>query len=318
MSKYNNQYCKDLARRLSLKDLEECLYFPKYFTIETCNNCNARCTMCPKGQAGTKGMQIMEDAVFDKIVKELEGYCDWIEMISLNSDGEPLLDKKIALRIKKLKDIGIRHINISTNAQLLTKDKIEELLESGLDDLRISIDGFTKETYEKVRQGLNYDIVKANTLNMLQMRNLAKSSMKIRIRMVELEENADEREDFLKFWQSKAGEEDKIQLMPMHTWSGKIADEEKRKIDFYADKPCVSVFSSFTINYDGKVQLCDSDIEQQEIVGDIREQSIRDIWQGGKMEQIRGWHADEKRNNIPICQGCDHWSRHFKESIGQE
>ena len=162
------------------------------------------------------------------------------------------------------------------------------------------------------------DIVKANTLNMLQMRNLAKSSMKIRIRMVELEENADEREDFLKFWQSKAGEEDKIQLMPMHTWSGKIADEEKRKIDFYADKPCVSVFSSFTINYDGKVQLCDSDIEQQEIVGDIREQSIRDIWQGGKMEQIRGWHADEKRNNIPICQGCDHWSRHFKESIGQE
>ncbi len=318
MSKYNNQYCKDLARRLSLKDLEECLYFPKYFTIETCNNCNARCTMCPKGQAGTKGMQIMEDAVFDKIVKELEGYCDWIEMICLNSDGEPLLDKKIALRIKKLKDIGIRHINISTNAQLLTKDKIEELLESGLDDLRISIDGFTKETYEKVRQGLNYDIVKANTLNMLQMRNLAKSSMKIRIRMVELEENADEREDFLKFWQSKAGEEDKIQLMPMHTWSGKIADEEKRKIDFYADKPCVSVFSSFTINYDGKVQLCDSDIEQQEIVGDIREQSIRDIWQGGKMEQIRGWHADEKRNNIPICQGCDHWSRHFKESIGQE
>ena len=99
----------------------------------------------------------------------------------------------------------------------------------------------------------------------------------------------------MKFWQSKAGEEDKIQLMPMHTWSGKIADEEKRKIDFYADKPCVSVFSSFTINYDGKVQLCDSDIEQ-----------------------IRGWHADEKRNNIPICQGCDHWSRHFKESIGQE
>ena len=53
--------------------------------------------MCPKGQAGTKGMQIMEDAVFDKIVKELEGYCDWIEMICLNSDGEPLLDKKIAL-----------------------------------------------------------------------------------------------------------------------------------------------------------------------------------------------------------------------------
>ena len=36
---------------------------------------------------------------------------------------------------------------------------------------------------------------------------------------------------------------------------------------FYADKPCIAVFSSFTVNYDGVVQLCDSDIEQQEVVG---------------------------------------------------
>ena len=146
----------------------------------------------------------MEDEVFDKILNELSRYNDWIEMICLNSDGEPLLDKKIALRIKKLKDIGIKRVNISTNGQLLTR--------------------------EKIRAGLNYDIVKRNVLNLIEMRNNANSDLEIRIRMVELEENIQEREAWLNFWQEKVGRTDKVQLMPMHKWSGKITEEKSENI----------------------------------------------------------------------------------------
>ena len=259
-------------------------------------------------------------------------------MVCLNSDGEPLLDKKIAERIRKLKDIGMKHVNISTNAQLLTKERAQELLEAGLDDIRISLDGFTKETFEKVRKGLNYDMVKENVLidhvtasgvtveintkeenvlNLIEMRNCMDSEMEIRIRMVELEENKAEREDWLAYWKSKVKDTDKVQLMPMHTWSGKIAEEEQERIIFYADKPCISVFSSFTINYDGTVQLCDSDIEQQVVLGNIINASVREIWQGEKFELIRRQHANGKRNQIAICQGCDHWSREFKENISK-
>lgn len=318
MEKYGSEFCENLAKKLNMKNLSECEYFPKYFTIETCNNCNAHCIMCPKGQKGTHSIQLMEDAVFDKIVEELHDYNHWIEMICLNSDGEPLLDKNIAARIRKLKDIGIKHVNISTNAQLLTKEKVQELLEAGLDDIRISLDGYKKETYESVRKGLNYDIVKTNVLNLIEMRNLADNNMEIRIRMVELEENAGEREEWLNYWKSKVNKTDKVQLMPMHTWSGKVAEEKRERILFYADKPCISVFSSFTINYDGIVQLCDSDIEQQVVVGDIKKESIREIWQGEKFEKIRKHHADGERNNIEICRGCDHWSREFKENITKD
>ena len=103
--------------------------------------------------------------------------------------------------------------------------------------------------------------------------------------------------------------------MPMHSWSGKILDEEISQIEYYADKPCISVFSSFTINYDGIVQLCDSDIEQQMVMGDVKEASIQEIWQGEKFEYARSLHANAERNRIQICQGCDHWSRDFKETI---
>lgn len=313
MRNYSGKYCRDLAARIFLEDLEACRYFPKYFTIETCNNCNAHCIMCPKGQKGTKKMEIMEEALYDRIVKELTGYADWIQMVCLNSDGEPLLDKGIGSRIRKLKEAGIRHINISTNGQLLTGEMIHQLIDSGLDDIRISLDAYYKESYHKIRVGLDYDTVKQNVLNLIRIRNEKKSPMQIRIRMVELEENKSERSQWLSYWKEQAGAQDKIQLMPMHTWSGEIAEEREEKIQFYRDKPCVSVFSSFTINYDGTVQLCDSDVEQQMLVGDILTNTIREIWQGEKFEDIRCFHANEQRNQIKICQGCDHWSREFKE-----
>ena len=101
--------------------------------------------------------------------------------------------------------------------------------------------------------------------------------------------------------------------MPMHTWSGTVADESDEKIAYYADKPCISPFSSMTINYDGMVQLCDSDILQREIVGDACKSSLKEIWNGEKFAQIRNWHRNSGRNNILICRGCDHWARSFQE-----
>lgn len=310
---YNGRYCQEMADRIFLQHLEECRYFPKYFTIETCNNCNAQCVMCPKGQKGTGKMEQMTDALFEKIVLELAPYREWIEMICLNSDGEPLLDQKIAQRIRRLKETGISHVNISTNASLLTEEKVLELINSGLDDIRISIDGYTKDTYEKIRKGLKYDVVKANVEQLIRIRDKCNSNMSIRIRMVEMEENKGERTEWMAYWNRLLGKKDKVQLMPMHTWSGVIEQEQQSKISYYADKPCISVFSSFTINWDGKVQLCDSDIEQKVVLGDLWNESIKSVWTGQKMEQIRCWHANGERNQISICSGCDHWSRDFRE-----
>ena len=87
---------------------------------------------------------------------------------------------------------------------------------------------------------------------------------------------------------------------------------------FYADKPCIAVFSSFTVNYDGVVQLCDSDIEQQEVVGNVNDESIQSIWQGKRFEDLRDYHAYGKRNNKKKCQGCDHWSREFRQNISKD
>lgn len=312
---YCGKYCDEIAKRIFLTHLEMCRYFPKYFTIETCNNCNAHCIMCPKGQKGTDSLQVMDDEVFERIVDNLVPYAGWIEMVCLNSDGEPLLDRKLPDRIKSLKDIGIKHVNISTNGQLLTEEKIYKLLESGLDDIRVSIDGFTKESFEKIRCGLNYEIVVENTKNLIRIRNDISKKMSVRIRMVEQEANKNERDEWMMYWSSLIDRNiDKVQVMPMHTWSGKVMSEADTNVKYYADKPCVSVFSSFTINYDGNVQLCDSDIEQEMLMGSVKNQTIEEIWQSEKFEEIRTWHANNQRNRVNICRGCNHWSRKFREN----
>lgn len=311
--RYEGEYKQKLANRIFLNSLDECFYYPKYLTIETCNNCNARCIMCPKGIKGTKSLEIMTDELFSKLVNELSSYSNWIEAICLNSDGEPLIDKKLSKRIRVLKEIGIKKVYISTNGKLLTKNTINELLEAGLDDIRISIDAFLPETYEKIRRGLSYNEIVQNVLQLIKIRNSKYPKTEIRIRMVEMDENVSERESFLDYWNERLFATDKVQIMPAHTWSGIVSENTNKIVEFYKDKPCISVFSSFAVNYDGKVQLCDSDIEQQIVLGDVNNQTIKEIWQGEKFEKIRRNHICGNRNEIDICKGCDHWSRDFYE-----
>ena len=100
--------------------------------------------------------------LFKKIVAELVPYADWIKWICLSRNGEPLLNKNIALMVKQLKDIGIKRVTFTTNATALTEKKSYELIKSGLDEIRFSIDGFTKETFEKIRKDGKYEEILKN------------------------------------------------------------------------------------------------------------------------------------------------------------
>ena len=93
----------------------------------------------------------MKDELFLKIADDLGAKFFIIKRVSLYRDGEPLLDKKMAWRISELKNRNIPETAIATNAQLLTEEKAEELLESGLDLIIFSIDSLKKDIFEKIR-----------------------------------------------------------------------------------------------------------------------------------------------------------------------
>jgi len=306
-----NETNQALAKRIFLTNLDDSDRFPKYFTLETCNSCNARCTMCPKSLELNRPVELMSDELFLRIVEQLAPQKDWIETVGLNSDGEPTLDRKLPERIRLLKEAGIKRVNFTTNGALMRGAYAEGILDAGVDEVYFSIDSNQDEVFNKIRVGLKLSQVRENVHAFLTQRDKTQSKTRVRIRMVEMDENRDEIQAWADYWRPFLREGDRLQSMPAHTWSGLIAQEREENVRVLSDKPCVSPFSSMAINYDGLVQLCDSDVRQKVMLGDVNTQKIQDIWQSDAFRRIRELHATAQRNQIDICQGCDHWSRGF-------
>ncbi|MDE7177486.1 MAG: radical SAM protein [Lachnospiraceae bacterium] len=294
-----------------MEKLEECEKFPKYVEVETTDRCNAQCPMCTKAISKNEHISVMGDALFEKIVNELKDYTEWIEGVTIQWMGEPLLDRNLEDRIKALKDIGIKKVMLSTNASLLNETRCENLLKAGLDDLRLSIDSIKKETYQIVRHGLNYETVMENALNAIKVRDKVRPQTQIRVRMIDLEETHDEIDEWLRFWNQHLQEGDLAQVMPQHTtalWNNNTSVREH-----WIDEPCISLFSTAVINAGGKVGLCCIDTELDNEIGDINRNSIKEIWNSEKIKKYRQMHLDGNRNDIVLCRGCDCWNRSFRE-----
>ena len=298
---------REIADRLDVKTLGETFLFPKYFEIETYRGCNARCTMCTVNEWEDSNMRI-KDGLFDKIADEMKGYANWIERVTLSRDGEPLMDKFLSLRIKKLKDSGIRYVTFSTNGSLLNEKRASELIDAGLDDIRFSVDGATKETFEAIRLRLNYEQVVGNYLKFIEMRDKGGKKPTIEVRMVVQERNKHEVDMWKEFWKPRIGHQDILYSKPMHSWGNQLKTYELHHEDeIYAEKPCISPWSTMAIHANGKVGLCGCDYHTVVPMGNLNEQSVREIWQSEPYQKARQIHESGKRNDIKICVGCNIW-----------
>lgn len=294
-----------LAHRIFLDELSQCENFPKYFEIEPADFCNAKCLMCKIGRnEGKSSGHTMTMDVFENIVEQMKPYTDWIEMVSLVGRGESLLDQTLELKIKKLREIGIKQVQLSTNAALLDENRVIELLDSGLNDLRISIDSIRKDIYEKIR-GLSFEKVIGNIEKAIQIRNSKYPNIPIRIRAVELEENVNERREWLDFWNDRLMDIDVAQFMPY------VANQKGMTSGLQITYPCISVFSTMVIRYGGGVDLCCVDYsygERDWDLGNILDSSIVEIWRGEIFQKIRRMHLNGNRDMIPLCKGCIAWT----------
>ena len=111
--------------------------------------------------------------------------------------------------VKKLKDVGIKRVNFSTNASALTEKKSIDLLKAGLDEIRFSIDGYTKETFENVRKGSKFEKVINNCLNFIKLRDKFEFKLKSKLDL-ENKKNQHELEQWRDFWLSKLKKTDVV------------------------------------------------------------------------------------------------------------
>lgn len=150
-----NMLMTTLNRRLLLS---RSFSVPTTLQLEPTNECNLKCGMCHRNFMSLPQIGELDFDNFKKIVNRLFPY---LEQVWLQGLGEPFLCKDIFKMIGYLKARNV-FVNTVTNATLLSHDMCKKIISSGLDEISISIDGATAETYERIRVGADFDEVVKN------------------------------------------------------------------------------------------------------------------------------------------------------------
>ncbi|MBF0207304.1 MAG: radical SAM protein [Oligoflexia bacterium] len=316
MTKENN-FKKYLSTRISSSEnYDDLLSFPRYLEIETINYCNAKCRMCVLSEKNNdlpKKHQ-MSDQVFDKILDEVATFSSEIKRVSLYRNGEPLLDNDLAKKIKKIKKCGISEVAISTNVSLLNEEKSIELLESGIDIIMLSIDSLSKEILEFIRPGISFDIVLKNAHKYIQLRNKLSPKSKIFIRMIKQSANKHEWDGYQQYWRQYLHTHDRVYYNEVYNWGGQLSSYDTvapYSINASSNKnklPCVSLWSLLVILADGTIPLCNIDYKISKKIGNINNNSIKEVWNSEELNSLRFFHLNNSKNILPLCSGCNAWS----------
>lgn len=278
------------------------MYTPKVVYIETTNLCNAECVMCPHTRL-SRNQGVMSESVFKKIIADCEAMNLNGTQLFLHKEGEPLLDLNIAQRIRytKIKLGNGNVVGINTNAMLLTKEKSEEIIESGLDTIYISLDGICKESYEKIRVNLNYDIVVQNIRKFFEVKSKKKSSIKVIMQMLITDDIRNNAKEFKRVWGEFPCE---FYIKRMHSYlDGGHSSLTCNLLDAQV-KVCNDPFEILVVYKDGNIGLCCWDYNNEYCIGNVKTDSLFNIYNNKKATVMRKSQKDFLGKEIVPCNRC--------------
>lgn len=301
------------------------LGMPLTLMLEPTNYCNLKCPLCPTG-AGLLGRKkdSMRFNDFKKIVDELGGN---IIHLRLWNWGEPLLNKDLYKMIKYAKKYKI-FVNTSTNSFFLNKDNAKKLVESGLDELIISLDGASEETYSKYRKKGSFSrVVDAMKLLIAEKERRKIKTPTIKLQFIIMRHNEHEIKkakglakelgvDILFFKtvgvMDIAVKEDIKKYLPLNPkYSRYLVEQDKIKSKARVRNFCDYLWDETTINVDGSVVPCCRDARNDYIFGNIFKERFGNIWNNKKYVEFRRQVLRDK-HKIVLCRDCQGNKKEFK------
>ncbi|MFH1645294.1 MAG: radical SAM protein [Candidatus Omnitrophota bacterium] len=302
---YRILHHREALRKINILKMKSAC--PGLVYIESTNCCNAKCIMCPHSEMA-RPKTVMDISLFKKIADD--AIAAGVKNIGLSFLGEPLLDKEIFEKVSYIKnrDKSIR-VSFVTNAMLLSETTAERLISSGLDEVRISIDAITKQTYESIRVGLCYEKVVSNVKKMLELKKEKNVLLpKVRLAFLEIGVNNNESRPFLKYWKHKA---DNVEIDFSRDWAGQKEFPDGRSphlLNIVKENPCDLLWKEMTVQADGKVVLCCNDYEGRVVLGDLNNNDIKSVWNSELYNYYRKKHINKERDSVKLCDKCRKYS----------
>ena len=280
--------------------------------LELTNVCNADCVFCPYHYQ-QRPKQFMSDEVFSKAVNDfLEAGGGSVGLTPIV--GEALVDPKFLARVKFLRSQpGIDRIFLTTNAILLDRVGIEQVLTSGITTLNVSTASFNADNYRKIYRSTAYERMKTNVTDLVRQNARLGSPVNISIGLRTDRSLATVMKDpdFLPILAYKPAVD--------FTWSftsagGRVTREVlppamTLRVAPAKTEPCASLFNGPIVLANGDVLACSCvaamDAVPDLLIGNIRTDSLREIYLGRRLRDIRDQFRGEGGPMNATCRDCE-------------
>lgn len=290
--------------------------YPQQLALEVANICNQTCPICPcfnepaPMDRSKRKPQTMSFDLFASLAEQIASWPTWPDNIFLNMFGEPLMDKGLAKKMALLETLGLAgRVHLQTNASLLNNEVSSMLLEHKLGRLIPCMDSLCPATFETIRKGAAFDIVRDNIVNFITLRNSTHSQTGISLQYVRTKINMDDFHDVYTFFKSILGNNDALWITTSHFWATPSLCDSNLIIASPSHKrthaTCDILTNSMIILADGVVPTCCFDYNlENPTIGRADQEPLLNIWNGPMLGTIRDLMQDGDAPLPPLCRHC--------------
>ncbi len=288
---------------------------PMTISVEPTTACNLRCPECPSGlRSFTRDTGNMKEDFFRKLIDDMHRQLLWLIFYF---QGEPFINPKFLDMVKYAHRRGIYTIT-STNGHFLNPENARMTVESGLDRILISIDGSTQEVYQQYRKEGHLNLVLDGARNLVKAKkDAASDTPHIVFQMLVVKPNEHQIDEVRKLAREIGVDEVKLKTAQVYHYShgnDLIPSQEKYsryrqdesgewKIKNKLLNQCWKLWHACVITWDGMVVPCCFDKDAAHRMGDLKQESFKEIWKGESYKYFRN-QLSKGRDQIDICTNC--------------
>lgn len=284
---------------------------PFSMQVETIRACNFKCTYCAYSIDDHFKIkkQLLTFDLFKKFTNDMNEFPCKLKTLTFSGLGEPLLDNRLPAFISLAKSFAEKVVVIS-NGSLLTEELSQKLVDSGLDTIRLSLQGLDSDDYYKTcGVKIDYDKFISN----IKYLYMNKKQCDVYVKMPDIcIDTSEKQRKFHKIYEDIC---DGMSIQAISPIQNEVKYSKIKK-DFtntiYNDQitqevmVCPQPFYSMQLMADGTVRPCCSIELSGLIIGDVSTDKMVNIWNGEKLKKLRLAHLNNQKNSIPVCKKCNY------------
>jgi len=274
--------------------------FPLNIDLEASSTCELKCDHCFRQYMDMRENQFMKFDLFKKIIDEASKF--GLFTLKFSMRGEPTADKGLPKKITYAKKMGIKEVWVNTHGGNLNEEFTQELLHAKPDWITISIDGLGK-IYESIRKPQKFEVLLNNAKRLRKYRDIISPDTFLNAQGLW----SAIKNDPMKYYNT---------LILIFDRVAYNMDMNFKEIDVIPDPDltCPRLWQRLCITSEGDVLKCPSDFEKDEVMGNVRFTSLKEIWDV-EQEKNRQLHREKRKNESVPCKKCHHGAKVVPKKI---